>query len=87
MGPTMVYNVPGRTGQDIPTSIIEAIAGHPNFAGVKECAGNERVEHYTKQGITIWSGNDDQFHDARWNHGAQGVVSVLSNLVPGTVTR
>ncbi|CAK9222408.1 unnamed protein product [Sphagnum troendelagicum] len=83
MGPTVIYNVPGRTGQDISPAIIEKIAGHCNFAGVKECMGNQRVESYTKQGITIWSGNDDECHDARWDYGAQGVISVVSNLVPG----
>ncbi|CAM6036178.1 unnamed protein product [Sphagnum compactum] len=83
IGPTVIYNVPGRTGQDISPAIIEQIAGHHNFAGVKECMGNERVEAYTKQGITIWSGNDDECHDARWDYGAKGVISVASNLVPG----
>lgn len=83
MGPTIVYNVPGRTGQDVPPAIIEALATHGNFAGVKECVGNERIGGYTGQGINCWSGNDDQFHDAKWHHGAQGVISVVSNLVPG----
>ncbi|KAA0060363.1 4-hydroxy-tetrahydrodipicolinate synthase [Cucumis melo var. makuwa] len=83
MSPTIIYNVPGRTGQDIPPYVIQTIAESANLAGVKECVGNDRVEHYTKQGIVIWSGNDDQCHDARWNHGATGVISVTSNLVPG----
>ncbi|CAM6120352.1 unnamed protein product [Calypogeia fissa] len=83
MGPVIIYNVPGRTGQDIPTSVIERIAGEPNFAGVKECVGHERVEGYTKQGICVWSGNDDECHDSRYLHGANGVISVVSNLVPG----
>ncbi|GJP38567.1 hypothetical protein CLOM_g23008 [Closterium sp. NIES-68] len=87
MGPAIVYNVPGRTGQDIPPSVIEAIATHENFAGVKECAGNERIHGYAQKGIVAWSGNDDQFHDAKWNHGGQGVISVVSNLVPGIVSQ
>ncbi|CAI5977089.1 unnamed protein product [Closterium sp. NIES-64] len=87
MGPAIVYNVPGRTGQDIPPSVIEAIATHENFAGVKECAGNNRIGGYAQKGIVAWSGNDDQFHDAKWNHGGQGVISVVSNLVPGLVTQ
>ncbi|XP_002982898.2 4-hydroxy-tetrahydrodipicolinate synthase, chloroplastic [Selaginella moellendorffii] len=82
MGPTVIYNVPGRTGQDIPPSVIEKIASSPNFLGVKECMGNERVKHYTEQGIAVWSGNDDQCHDSRWDFGARGVISVVSNLVP-----
>nr|GMD24792.1 4-hydroxy-tetrahydrodipicolinate synthase, chloroplastic [Ipomoea batatas]GMD26394.1 4-hydroxy-tetrahydrodipicolinate synthase, chloroplastic [Ipomoea batatas]GMD26584.1 4-hydroxy-tetrahydrodipicolinate synthase, chloroplastic [Ipomoea batatas] len=83
MGPTIIYNVPSRTGQDIPPAVIEAVATSPNLAGVKECVGNDRVEQYTSKGIVVWSGNDDQCHDSRWDHGATGVVSVTSNLVPG----
>ncbi|XP_027114662.1 4-hydroxy-tetrahydrodipicolinate synthase, chloroplastic-like [Coffea eugenioides] len=83
MGPTIIYNVPSRTGQDIPPSVIFAAAESPNLAGVKECVGNDRVEHYTSKGIVVWSGNDDQCHDSRWDHDATGVISVTSNLVPG----
>ena len=43
-GPTIVYNVPGRTGQDIPPEIMFQLADHRNFAGVKECEGNARIE-------------------------------------------
>ncbi|KAL5727967.1 4-hydroxy-tetrahydrodipicolinate synthase [Ranunculus cassubicifolius] len=83
MGPTMIYNVPSRTGQDIPPQVIHAVAENPNFAGIKECMGNERNKGYTDKGIVVWSGNDDECHDARWDFGATGVVSVASNLVPG----
>ncbi|KAI3918144.1 hypothetical protein MKX01_041464 [Papaver californicum] len=83
MGPTIVYNVPSRTGQDIPPSVIQQLAQHANMAGVKECMGNKRVKEYTDQGIVVWSGNDDECHDSRWGFGATGVISVTSNLVPG----
>ena len=83
MGPTIIYNVPSRTVQDIPPRVIEGLAQSANLAGVKECVGNERIKQYTDKGIVAWSGNDDQFHDARWDYGATGVVSVVSNLVPG----
>ncbi|KAL8111402.1 4-hydroxy-tetrahydrodipicolinate synthase, chloroplastic-like [Apium graveolens] len=82
MGPTIVYNVPGRTGQDIPPRVIHNLARSPNLAGVKECVGHGRVDQYTKNGIVVWSGNDDQCHDSRWDYGATGVISVTSNLVP-----
>eukprot|EP00249_Psilotum_nudum_P014439 c24823_g1_i5 orf=435-1508(+) len=82
-GPTVIYNVPGRTGQDIPPFIIEKLMEKLNFAGVKECMGNDRVKRYSQQDIAVWSGNDDQCHDARWDFGARGVISVASNLVPG----
>ncbi|KAG6490071.1 4-hydroxy-tetrahydrodipicolinate synthase, chloroplastic-like [Zingiber officinale] len=83
MGPTIIYNVPSRTGQDIPPSVIQTITQNPNMAGVKECMGNERIKGYVDQGIVIWSGNDDECHDSRWTFGATGVISVTSNLVPG----
>nr|CAB3494477.1 unnamed protein product [Digitaria exilis] len=83
MGPTIIYNVPSRTAQDILPEVIMAISGYPNMAGVKECVGHERVKHYTDKGIAIWSGNDDECHDSRWKYGATGVISVASNLVPG----
>ena len=83
LGPAFVYNVPGRTGQDLTPDIIEPLSKHPNFVGVKECAGNERIAHYEAQGIACWSGNDDEAHDARHKYQAHGVISVTSNLVPG----
>uniref|UniRef100_A0A0D3FTG0 4-hydroxy-tetrahydrodipicolinate synthase n=1 Tax=Oryza barthii TaxID=65489 RepID=A0A0D3FTG0_9ORYZ len=83
MGPTIIYNVPSRTGQDIPPAVIEAVSSFTNLAGVKECVGHERVKCYTDKGITIWSGNDDECHDSRWKYGATGVISVASNLIPG----
>jgi 4-hydroxy-tetrahydrodipicolinate synthase len=83
MGPTIIYNVPSRTGQDIPPPVIETVSSYPNMAGVKECVGQERVKCYTDKGITVWSGNDDECHDSRWKYGATGVISVASNLVPG----
>ncbi|KAK8933506.1 hypothetical protein KSP39_PZI015301 [Platanthera zijinensis] len=81
--PTIIYNVPSRTGQDIPPVVVNRVSWNPNMAGVKECVGNDRVREYVEGGVTIWSGNDDQCHDARWDCGAVGVISVTSNLVPG----
>jgi 4-hydroxy-tetrahydrodipicolinate synthase len=82
-GPTIVYNVPARTSQDIPPDLMMELAKHENFAGVKECEGNERIKGYTDVGITCWTGNDDEAHDARFEAGAVGVISVTSNVVPG----
>lgn len=49
---------------------------------MKECTGNERIKRYSDQGIKCWSGNDDEAHAARHEAGAQGVISVTSNVVP-----
>ncbi len=83
IGPAFIYNVAGRTGQDLTPDIIEPLAQHEHFIGVKECGGNERIAHYEQQGIACWSGNDDEAHDARHIHNAHGVISVTSNLIPG----
>lgn len=56
LGPAIIYNVPSRTGQDIPDAIIEELAQHPNFLGVKECTGNERIKNYKSKNISCWSG-------------------------------
>jgi len=82
IGPAFIYNVPGRTGQDLTPNIIEPLSSHENFIGVKECAGNERIAYYEKQGIACWSGNDDECHDGRHLHSSHGVISVTSNIVP-----
>ncbi len=41
------------------------------------------LQSYTEAGIASWSGNDDEAHAARHDHGAVGVISVTSNVVPG----
>jgi 4-hydroxy-tetrahydrodipicolinate synthase len=81
-GPSMLYNVPGRTGQDVPDAVVLALKDHPNFLGIKECTGNARIANYAANGVRCWSGNDDEAHDARHTHGGHGVVSVTSNLIP-----
>ncbi|MCW8833001.1 MAG: 4-hydroxy-tetrahydrodipicolinate synthase [Colwellia sp.] len=83
IGPAFIYNVAGRTGQDLTPEIIEVLAEHKNFIGVKECGGNERIAYYEQKGIACWSGNDDESHDGRHQHGSHGVISVTSNIVPG----
>lgn len=82
-GPCIVYNVPGRTCQDINPDIMMQIKDHKNFVGVKECMGNERIKQLAAAGIACWSGNDDECFLARHDCGAVGVISVTSNIVPG----
>lgn len=64
-GPAYVYNVPGRTGQDIPDELVCEMAQHSNFLGMKECTGNKRIAAHSAKGVLCWSGNDDEAHDAR----------------------
>lgn len=87
IGPAIIYNVPPRTNQDITPEVMMKLAEHQNMAGIKECMGSERIEHYESKGIFCWSGNDDQCHDSKHLHKAHGVVSVTSNLIPRTMRR
>jgi len=82
-GPAIIYNVPGRTGQDIKPEVIHDLAKHKNFVGVKECMGNDRIKELSVKGIACWSGNDDQCYDCRHSAGGVGVISVTANVVPG----
>ena len=79
-GPTIVYNVPSRTGQDIPPDVIKKLSSHENFIGIKECHSIDRVNNYVKNNIKVWSGNDDEAPHVTSN--GAGVISVISNIVP-----
>lgn len=87
IGPAFIYNVPGRTGQDLIPAVIEPLSKHKNFIGVKECGGNDRIAYYEKQGIACWSGNDDECYVGRHEHGSHGVISVTSNIIPGLMRK
>ncbi|MBF0286431.1 MAG: 4-hydroxy-tetrahydrodipicolinate synthase [SAR324 cluster bacterium] len=87
LGPAVVYNVPGRTGQDLEPAIIEELAQHANFVGVKECQGPERIAGYTQKGIRCWSGNDNDCFVSRHQSGGNGVISVTANVVPGLMRK
>ncbi len=83
--PVIVYNVPGRTGLDIPVSVYSQLALIPNIAGVKE-AGTDitkiaRIRNACGADFPIWSGNDDQIVPVI-ALGGKGVISVLSNIKP-----
>ncbi|CAL5196256.1 unnamed protein product [Lathyrus oleraceus] len=87
IGPVIIYNIPSRTAQDIPPSVVEILAENPNFVGVKECVGNERVKMYTDKGIVVWTANDEESHEDRWEYGAVGNMSVASNLIPSLMVK
>ncbi|MBE6538063.1 MAG: 4-hydroxy-tetrahydrodipicolinate synthase [Ruminococcaceae bacterium] len=84
--PIILYNVPGRTGVNIEPSTYLALADHPNISAIKEANGNisKIVETAALVGdkLDIYSGNDDQIVPIM-SVGGKGVISVLSNLIPG----
>lgn len=83
--PVIAYNVPSRTGVDIPVSVYKRLSRIPNIAGVKEASAD--ITKITKilmecgDDLPIWSGNDDQICPVM-SLGGKGVISVLSNVLP-----
>lgn len=83
--PVIIYNVPGRTGVDIPVSVYKRLSMIPNIAGVKEAAANivkiAKIRAECGNKLPVWSGNDDMIA-AIMALGGKGVISVLSNVLP-----
>ena len=83
--PIILYNVPSRTGVDMPVQVYRALSAIPNIVGVKEASTDitkiARIQRECPNHFTVWSGNDEQITPTM-SLGAKGVVSVLSNLCP-----
>jgi len=83
--PVILYNVPSRTGVDIPVNVYAELSQHPNIAGIKEACGNiskvARTIAQCRKDFCVWSGNDDQIVPIM-SLGGAGVISVLSNICP-----
>ncbi len=83
--PCVIYNIPGRTGVNIPAKVIERLAKHPNAAGIKEASGNisyaADIAPFLSEDFKMYSGNDDMIVPLL-SLGASGVISVLANVAP-----
>lgn len=82
--PIILYNVPSRTGVDIPVSVYKALSHLPNIAGVKEASPDISKAAKIRAAcpdLQLWSGNDDQA-TAVMALGGDGVISVVSNVLP-----
>ena len=83
--PVIAYNVPSRTGVDIPVEVCRCLAMIPNMAGIKEASTDVRkvtkIRAECPRDFAVWSGNDD-LAAAVIALGGQGVISVLSNVAP-----
>ena len=83
--PLILYNVPSRTGVDIPVSVYRRLSAIPNIVGVKEASNDIgkilRIRASCPESFTIWAGNDDLTVPAI-SLGAKGVISVAGNVYP-----
>ena len=82
--PTLLYNVPSRTGVNLGFNLISRLAEHPNIVGIKEASDStDRLVTLASMSdkITLYSGNDSQVFPTL-ALGGLGVISVISNLLP-----
>lgn len=86
--PVVLYNVPGRTGCDLLPDTVAQLSRHPNIIGFKEaCADPARWQALfplRTADFALLSGDDPTFVRALLG-GADGVISVASNVVPHVI--
>ena len=83
--PIIVYNVPSRTGVDMPVAVYKNLAQIPNIAGVKEASSDIgkilRIRAECPEDFCLWAGNDHMTVPVL-SLGGKGVISVISNPFP-----
>ncbi len=83
--PSILYNVPGRTGVDIKPETYAKLSKHPRIVAAKEANGDLtsilRTRKLCGDDLAIYSGNDDQTVPIL-SLGGVGVISVMSNVAP-----
>ena len=88
--PIIVYNVPSRTGCNIDPAMLMRLATIPNIVGVKEASGKliqmAAICRDRPVEFNVLSG-DDAFSLALIAMGGSGVISVVSNEVPGEMAQ
>jgi 4-hydroxy-tetrahydrodipicolinate synthase len=84
--PVIMYNVPGRTGQNLEPDLVAELAKHPNIVGIKEASGNisqisRIIEDTRDEDFAVISG-DDNMTLPIMALGGTGVISVAANVDP-----
>ncbi len=87
--PIVVYNVPSRTAKNISAPLLKRISGLERIIGVKEASGdlNQMMDMRASlsSDFLIFSG-DDSLTLPMLSLGADGVISVVSNLYPKEIS-
>lgn len=87
--PVVLYNVPSRTSVDLLPATVGRLSKVPGIVGIKEAAGSivrfiEVLEALEGRPFDVLAG-DDAFTLPAMAVGADGIVSVASNVVPELV--
>ena len=89
--PVVIYNIPGRTGINLEPATVARLAGAAeNIQAIKESSGKlpqiAELVHLLPRGFKIFSG-DDNMALASIGVGANGLISVAANEIPGDMGR
>ncbi len=88
--PVIAYSVPSRTGMSISPDALRSISETANMAGIKDASGDfaAYIESKAKcpEDFSFYSGNDDTAVPFM-SMGGAGLISVLGNLLPATVSK
>ena len=88
--PVILYTVPSRTGCNILPETAKKLSKVKNIVGIKEASGNlsqvAKLASICDDDFAIYSGNDDQIVPIL-SLGGQGVISVLSNIMPKATSK
>ncbi len=84
--PIVLYNVPGRTGQNLQPDLVAELARHPNIVGIKEASGDitqiSRIIEETRDEDFVVLSGDDAMTLPILALGGAGVISVTANVNP-----
>ena len=88
--PIIIYNVPGRTGVNIPIEVYGELKSIPNIIGVKEASGSlgyltELMQAYGNS-YDVYTGCDELILPTL-ALGGKGVITVVGNLLPRLASR
>ena len=88
--PIIVYSVQGRTGVNVEPATLTRLSELSNIVAVKEASGNisqiARIVHEVPQKFHVLSG-DDSMTIPVVALGGKGIISVVSNQIPGEMTQ
>ena len=80
--PSVIYDIPSRTGTAVATDTLVRLAEHPRIVAVKDAKGNlaETSRVLSRCDLAYYSG-DDPMNLPLWSVGAVGCVSVTGHVV------
>ena len=83
--PIVLYNIPQHTHCRLTPAVVEALAGHPRIAGIKDSSGDwaafDRILALRSDGFRVLQGQERLAAVSLWA-GADGLISSMANFAP-----